>query len=333
MKAFKYTLPILSLLFAASCQLDKNDDILEVSNEVNEICILAGDVEGDLTTRAYPFVSDFGIRFFNTDTLGIFSMKDGKQQTYQMTFPVNAADGVGVTSFNFTGGGWFMSSDFQYQAYCPYNYDNKDATALPLFYVGQKQVGNNNLNNLSSYYFVTSERAAPTNNRLSLTLYCRNSIAWCSLAAPAVASYKKLYLCAEEEAFAAKNTYNLETATFGTPSVKTQAISLALENISANTVGQTLDLFMVVCPVNFTGKVLRVVLVDTNDNKYVSTFNGTKREFKSNGIRKIASADMTAFTLDNSFQIPDDGSSLLNDGITGSAPDFIPVGGSTNQPD
>lgn len=333
MKAIKYTLPILALLFAVSCQSDKNEDIFEASKEVNEINIQVRDVEGDLTTRAYSFVSDFGIRFFNTDTLGIFSMKDGKQQTYQMTFPVIAADGVGVTSFNFTGGGWYMSSDYQYQAYCPYNYDNKDATALPLIYVGQKQVGNNNLNNLSPYFFVTSERAAPTNNKLNLTLYCRNSIAWCSLAAPAVTSYKKLYLCAEEEAFVAKNTYNLETATFGTPLVKTQAISLSLENISANTVGQTLDLFMMVCPVNFTGKVLKVVLVDTSGNKYVSTYNGTKREFKSNGIRIIGSSDMTAFTLDNSFQIPDDGSSLLEDGITGSAPDFIQVGGSTNQPD
>lgn len=313
-------LPILLV----SCQ-SESDQENTFMNEVREIHVSVENMEEDLNTRAYPFVSDFDIRFFNTDTLGIFSLKDGKQQTYQMTFPVLAADGQAVKSFNFTGGGWYMSEEYQYQAYCPYNYDNRDATKLPLLYVGQKQIGNNNMDNLSPYFFVTSEASSPTNHKLSLSLTSRNNIARYILPAPAVASYKKLYLCAEEEVFAAKSTYNLEESSFGIPSKKTKATSLSLENISATSVGQELTLFMIVCPIDLTGKTLKIVLEDTNGNKYVSAYNG-KQNFKSNGMKSFLAADLAGFHLDNGFIIPDDGSSLINGGVTGSAEDFISVG-------
>lgn len=328
MKCYRWLSIIIPLL--VSCQGQNQELVDDHIREIDEINVSVEPIYDDVLTKAVPVYPGYSIKFFNTDTLGIFSIKDGKQATYQMTFPVDTQDENGVTSFSFTGGGWFMSEDYMYQAYSPYNYNNKKASEIPLSFIGQKQIGKDNLNLLGKYMFVTSEASAPVDHKLNITVVFRPTIARLALTLPVATTYKKVFLCADGDDFILESTYNMESSSFGTPKKCGKCVSLSLENVTTSQPNESVMMFMVVCPVDLTGKNLKVVIVDSSDNVYVANYTGAKvfNPGKAKGI--VIDGSTMSFVKDNSFILPDDGTA---DGISGTAPDFIPVGGSTSQPD
>lgn len=324
------SLLFLPLALVSCSSLEESNDLAEdVVKKIN--IVFEPLAEAEDVSRAIPTYngSTYSSTFFNTDTLGIFSLDAaGKQKTYQLTFPLSDVPAEGASSFSFDGGGWYMSTNYQYQAYAPYDYNNKDAKALPLNFIGQKQKGKDNMDLLGPFYFVTSAKASPdpSTHELSLSMGFRITVARIVLQMPATASYKKLYLVTDGD-FALQSTYNLETETIGENLLPSKGMCLNLESVSASA-GEEIMFFMCVCPVDLTGKTLDIVLVDSSDNKYVASYNG-KKAFNAARAKGISYADFAnGFALNNSYALPNVPETI--DGISGSAPDFITVGGSTN---
>lgn len=331
-----YIFPLIAVCaIICSCDDIASTDNLKETAEVDRIEVTYLPSYETHLTRAVP-QTDLSCLFYNTDTLGIFAFKDNEQTAYQLTFPINLPDGVGKSSFTFSGGGWYMDTNYKYQAYTPYNYNNKDASALPVDLVGQEQDGNDNLNLLGKYFLVVSSLSSPTEDHtLSISVSLQLALAKIRLDMPAAGSYKKLYFCSKNEDFVLRTTYNMLDGSFGATPIRSKAVSLNLKNISASSVGERKILYTVLCPVDLTGKDIDIVLVDSSDNIWVAKYNGYEgdKNFPKQAVTAIWPEDMGAWTKNNAYVLPDDGSYLLNSGVTGTADDFVLVGGTTPQAD
>lgn len=334
MKSFCKAVSLLFPSVLISCNNSLEGVDVDFDGDVQKIQVVFNPLQEieENGTRSIPsYNGTYSCLFFNTDTLGIFSFdKTEKQKSYQLTFPVDAP-AEGSSSFSFSGGGWYMSMDYLYQAYTPYNYNNKDATAIPLNFIGQKQSGKNNMDMLGPFYFATSQIAAPdpTTHDLKLSMSLKPNVARFLIKMPITGSLKKLYLITDGE-FALKSTYDMETETFGPNLQPSHGMCLNLESVNVKK-GEEIMFFMCICPVDLTGKKLDVALVDDIGNKYLASYGG-KKAFNATKAKGILYTDFDTtvannvygFVLNNSYVLPN--VPEITEGVSASAPDFNKVG-------
>lgn len=310
--------------FLISCSNDFEND----TKSVDTINVTIKSQIGQESTRSnvvFNSISDYSISLCKTDTLGFFSFNKAgtEQQAYQMAFPITEDD---VTSFTFTGGGWSMSSEYSYQAYTPFNYGNKKASELPVVMSGQKQNVNGSngykFSNLTSYYLMVSPKAAPVNGALSISMSPVISAIRMVATAPATATYTKMIMLSDNKDFITETTFNLETGAFNEPTKTSYTHSLTLDNIFVNQ-GEDLYLYTCIVPTRITSSEWKVVLVTSTGDQYVCTMTAYKG-YNMGGIKDIP---LTSFAK-QSIEIPAGEDAI--DGISGSADDFIPVGGTGN---
>lgn len=325
---------IASVLFCISaCAFSScsDNDIANQENYVDEIQVTLMPFDYEVGTRAQMTVSGGRtyFKFYSSDVLGFFSCLDNKQYSYQMAFPINDPSGEGVSSFSFDGGGWRMLDTYNYTAYLPFDYENKDAEKIPVSFVGQKQIGNNSSTSLNP--FMTCDQTKPVNNSLKMSMNFRSALLWIQVKVPEATTIKRAALYSEEDVFIVKSHFNLMSSPQAWDHSKdefSKTLSLGIEGLTTTTANSQIDLYMTACPTDkLVGKTLKLVLVNDSDETYVGSFTMSRALTIAGGAMITPSLTKTETPL----IVPQEGL----EGVTGSAGDFelVPVGGTTRQAD
>ena len=266
---------ILFPLFMEACSSDELDNtIVQEGNEISKIeAILSPFDVGETESRT---AFNFGSTSVDTpvwaegDIIGIYPSAGGDQ----LSFPI--IDGVGTKTCVFTGGGWALKAStatetYTYTAYSPFNrnyYMLEDNTALPISMLGQKQTGNNNSSHLGAYHIQIANGDTPTSGKISFKFKHKVAFVRMDIVAPCAATWKSITL-ESNATFTPQATMNLslDVPTI-TPVAQSNSVTLELENIKTTANDPSIIAYMVVLPVDFTGKTLTMKLTDSDDNIY-----------------------------------------------------------------
>ena len=210
-----------------------------------------------------------------TDTIGIFPSKGG-----QVEFPITEESISEDRKYAyFSGGGWALKGGYNYSAYYPYNFYNRDATAVPFSYAGQVQDGSDNRNHLSDYSLLIASPTPVNKGQIEFNLKNVGCLLKLTLTLPAVKTYTSLDLYADSEIIPIKKTYNILTADVAEKVVTTtNRLSFGLNNITATAAGQNVVLWVAFPTMNQPSKTLKAVLKDSQGYVYVGDVTKAKAD-------------------------------------------------------
>ena len=192
------------------------------------------------------------------DTIGIFPSKGG-----QVEFPIESEGGE--TSAKFDGGGWGLKTNYTYSAYYPFNFYNRQVTAVPLSYVGQKQNGTNELarRHLSNYAVMATPPVTVEDAALKFTLNHVGSIIILHLTMPEAATYTSAVLYTDSKVIPVMKTINLtDEQLTQTPTKMSDRLTIDLENVTTQTANQEIALWIAFPAVSESTHNLKVVVYD-----------------------------------------------------------------------
>ena len=131
-------LVLLSIVFAC----EREQDISKVEDSALERAVMKlSPYEGDADTKTTysPITGGFTFLWAEGDAVGIVSSEGS-----QLKFDIKE-EYFGKEEAVFDGRGFALLAGSRYASYCPFVSDyNLDPAAIPVSYVGQVQVGNNN---------------------------------------------------------------------------------------------------------------------------------------------------------------------------------------------
>lgn len=286
MKNISKTLFLLLLALTCSCTSDEEfQEIENVSESTQVMAILpdwnTGDSRTSITTGPYPTAPS--PVWVTGDSIGIYPDAGGDQ----LSFRINEG---GSKTCTFDGGGWAMKSS-SYTAYSPFkrNYYYKKKDALPINMLGQTQNGNDNADHLGAYDIQIAKGNKPEEGSLVFQFNRYVSLVRLEISAPKADTWSSVTL--ESDAlFTTEATMNLSLGTPSVTPVKTsKSVTLNIKNISTTNDNLSIITYMMLLPVDLTGKTLSVKLADTNNYVYenTATITNNKTNFAANSARWV----------------------------------------------
>lgn len=260
-----------------------NNEITEILATTSGFCL--DDFAGTRTTITMGSNSIENPVWAQNDTIGIYPTAGD-----QLSFPI--VDGVGTSTCTFDGGGWALKASSTYTAYSPFNrtyYSQKYNSALPISMLGQKQNGNDNTKHLGKYDIQIAKGQTPENGKISFAFEHKVCIVRMDLELPVATSWKSISLTSDAT-FTTEATMNLST---DVPTIKTKTsannITLSLNNVSTTEENKIVTAYMMLLPIDFTDKFLKIKITDRNENTYVSTATiiNDNRKFEEQKARWI----------------------------------------------
>ena len=269
---------IASAAFLVACS---SDDLVDDTNspvigqEVEHITVTLPDMEivsfDEAETRAEftKTINDKGETVFSFgwssgDILGVFPNKGA-----QVDFPIDEAY-VGTNSAEFDGGGWALKKGYSYAVYYPYDYYNRDKTAIPMNYIGQTQKKANDYSHLNAFNYFASNEAitADETGVLNFTVGYMGTIVYMPFTLPVDATLTEIRLISSDTPFITQANLDISglTPTF-TPTMESQTVSLKLNNIAV-TAGVESNFYMWILPRDFTGSKITAEIVTSDNNVY-----------------------------------------------------------------
>lgn len=297
MRNIQKALFLLLLAFVCSCTSD--EQLQEFSNvkESNKVTAILSDwnIEDSrtiITTGPYPTAPS--PVWVTGDSIGIYPDAGGDQ----LSFRINEG---GSKTCSFDGGGWAMKSS-SYTAYSPFKrsfyYEDKDA--LPISMLGQTQKGNDNADHLGTYDIQIAKGNKPEEGSLVFQFNRFVALARLEITAPKAATWASITL--ESDAlFTTEATMNLALETSTVTSVSTSnSVTLNLENVITTSDNLSIIAYMMLLPVDLTGKTLSVKLTDSESKTYSTNgaITNNKTIFAANAARWV-SAIFEAETIPN----------------------------------
>lgn len=200
----------MAVLSVACSRLEQTTDIMAGTDEIT--CI-------SLTIPPYEFTDDdvdtkvtihrdeaSKIHYYwaETDVVGIFP-SEGCQLYFSM------ADGVGTETVSFNGGGWAMKRDTDYYSYLPFVPDYYiDKEAIPLSYLGQKQIGNASETDgdVGEYCYMAAKGVFSEDSGILSFSYKKIGLLHRIIIPVPAGTYKSLTLNAGSDVIAYKGTFN-----------------------------------------------------------------------------------------------------------------------------
>lgn len=244
--------------------ISDNDEITKILATTSGFCM--DDFAGTRTTITMGSNSIENPVWAQNDTIGIYPTSGD-----QLSFPI--VDGVGTSTCIFDGGGWALKASSTYTAYSPFNrayYSRKYNSSLPISMLNQEQNGNDNTKHLGKYDIQIAKGQTPENGKISFAFEHRVCIVRMDLELPVAASWKSIKLISDAT-FTTEATMNLST---DIPSInaKTYAnsITLSLYNVKTTEENKTITAYMMLLPVDFTGKTLKIKVSDHYNNNYIA---------------------------------------------------------------
>lgn len=295
-----------SLLGLCSCTdnqvMTENQD-----DDVKSVGVRIAEIEGEISSRM-EVTDRMEYLWELTDTLGIFPSKGG-----QVEFPITEESVSNDRKYAFfTGGGWALKGGYSYSAYNPYNFYNRDATAIPFSYEGQVQTGTDNRKHLSAYTLLIAPPTTVQSGKIEFNLKNVGCLLRLDLTLPAAKTYKTLKLFADSEIIPVKKSFNILSSDISEKVISTSNhLTFGLKNITTTSANQQVRLWVSFPTMKQPSKTLKAVVTDSNGYVYVGDV--------------LVSKDGSAFYLDlarNSGKGVK-ASPILTDGFHGGIEDWV----------
>ena len=276
---------LLSLIYSCTADEFETPDV----KGFNKVTAILPDwnVE-DETTRTSITTGPYGTPpspvWVAGDSIGIYPDAGGDQ----LSFRINEG---GSKTCTFDGGGWAMKSS-SYTAYSPFDrsFYYQDKEALPISMTGQTQNGNDNADHLGAYDIQIAKGEKPQDGNLVFSFSRYVALARIEITAPKAATWTSVTLESDASfTTSAKMNLALETPTV-TPTATSNSVTLKLENVSTTSDNLSVIAYMMLLPVDLTGKTLTVTLTDSEGETYPSeaTVTNDKTNFTANAARWIS---------------------------------------------
>ena len=288
----------LSLLGLCSCTENQiaNENLNE---DVKSVGIRIAEIEEEVSSRMevtdrMEYLWEF------TDTLGIFPSKGG-----QVEFPITEESVSEDRKYAFfEGGGWALKGGYSYSAYNPYNFYNRDATAIPFSYEGQVQTGTDNRTHLSKYTLLIAPPTTVQSGKIEFNLKNVGCLLRLDLTLPEAKTYKSLKLYADSDIIPVKKTFNILTSDISEKVVSTSNhLTFGLDNITTTAPNQQIRLWISFPTMQQPNKTLKAVVTDSNGYVYVgSVFSNNGSEFYLDLARNKGKGVKASPVLTDGFQ-------------------------------
>ena len=259
-KFFKTTTALLALSALVACGEDAAmDDSLNLSNgkTLESISITGKDFQIDGATRSSVVISNSGVNFLweEGDVVGIFP-NTGDQVSFAMD------EGAGMQTATFNGGGWALKASSTYAAYYPHNFYNRDLTAIPVSYEGQRQDGNASTAHLGAYDFMAASVTTPSNGAVAFDMQHMGALVMLQTDLGEAKTLTNVALKATTPAFVEAGTIDLtamDPHIISTASTNIHNIPLDNFTVAYN---ETSTIYFMMAPTNLLGETLEVTLSD-----------------------------------------------------------------------
>ena len=312
-KALLFSAIAFALSFSACNDemMDNSTTPVDVGQEVKHVSVTLPDVvysSDDVDTRAEiikkpdpnnPSKEVFGFAWTSGDVLGVFPNKGA-----QVDFPIDEAY-VGTNSAEFDGGGWALKAGYTYAVYYPYDYYNRDKTAIPMSYLGQTQKKANDNSHLNAFNYFASNAAitADETGVLNFSVEYLGTIIWMPFTFSENLTLKEIRLVSDNLPFITQANLDISGPTpVVTPTAESQTISLKLNNIAVSA-GVQSNFYMWVLPRDYRESKLTAEVVTTNDDVYEVTLYpvGGNSELAKGSFKNLTRPNGTySFTLKGS---------------------------------
>lgn len=282
---------IALIIGAIGCSV--NDQVEEHEESLSIVFTAAPFQDGDrgIDTRTSVIPNEtytsYAFVWSAKDTVGIYP--DSGSQIY---FTMSNGEGVGTASFD--GGAWTCKEGHSFRSYYPFigNF-YLDETKIPVSFIGQKQVGNDNSDHFQKYDYMYTAVTTKDSGFLNFNYnhLITGVLPWVELPA---GHYTGLTLSLDEALFVTKGEYDL---TADSPAIvgKEFSNSLSIELDIAITSPDILKVYVPLAPMDMSGKTLTITITDENGREFQYTYNPSKR-YEASKIYRLRSA--TSFVDD-----------------------------------
>ena len=265
-KFLKTTTALLTLSALVACGEDAAmEDSLNLSNgkTLESISITGKDFQIDGATRSSVVISNSGVNFLLEagDVVGIFP-NTGDQVSFAMD------EGAGMQTATFNGGGWALKTSSTYAAYYPHNFYNRDLTAIPVSYEGQRQDGNASTAHLGAYDFMAASVTTPSNGAVAFDMRHMGALVMLQTDLGEAKTLTNVALKASTPAFVEAGTIDLTAMDpHITSTASTNIHNIPLDNFTV-AYNETSTIYFMMAPTNLLGETLEITLSD-EDGEYI----------------------------------------------------------------
>ena len=265
-KFFKTTTALLTLSALVACGEDAAmEESLNLSNgkTLESISITGKDFQTETGTRSSVVINNAGVNFLweAGDVVGIFP-NTGDQVSFAMD------EGAGMQTATFNGGGWALKASSTYAAYYPHNFYNRDLTAIPVSYEGQRQDGNASTAHLGAYDFMAASVTTPSNGAVAFDMQHMGALVMLQADLDEDKTLTNVALKASTPAFVEAGTIDLTAMNpHITSTASTNIHNIPLENFTV-AYNETSTIYFMMAPANLDGETLEITLSD-EDGEYI----------------------------------------------------------------
>ena len=275
----------ISLALTACQNLEKELDQERVYDKTITFSVSDFEINDSFDTRT-AIVSGNKFIWTANDTVGIFP-NNGSQVFFEMT------SGAGANTATFDGGGWDFKPSAVYRSYYPLIGEfYLDQTNIPVCFIGQKQVGNDNSEGIGPFDFMYTPATSAENGNLKFSYRHLCTIIKVKITLPE-GHYNKVMLMTGDPVLVENGHYDL-TAT--QPEIIGDTFSQSLSiDLDIDLPSNTQLVACIMCaPFDISGKTLTVVASDNQGYSY----SGIKSipanyPFKAQGIYPLNYSSVT----------------------------------------
>ena len=256
---------IIALLALTACEtetLDSNKQQENDSDKFGNVYITGKDFSWDENEARTSLNIEDGLAKFSWtpgDVVGILP-NEGEQGFFTIPEPEEGEQLTGEAEFD--GSLWSLKSESDYAAYYPFVEDfDADRTAVPIFYTGQKQVGNNNTAHLGSYDYMGTRPVKTTKNGgVSFDFDHVGALVLVKFIVPEAGTLlNSVTLRADSTVFTTVGTFDL-TSQEGFPVTATTTSDVMTMNVEYTTIAdnEEVSVYLMLAPVDLSDKNLNV---------------------------------------------------------------------------
>ena len=259
-KFFKTTTALLTLSALVACGEDAAmEESLNLGNgkTLESISITGKDFQVDGAMRSSVVISNSGVNFLweEGDVVGIFP-NTGDQVSFAMD------EGAGMQTATFNGGGWALKASSTYAAYYPHNFYNRDLTAIPVSYEGQRQDGNASTAHLGAYDFMAASVTTPSNGAVAFDMQHMGALVMLQTDLGEAKTLTNVALKGSTPAFVESGTIDLTAMDpHITSTASTNIHNIPLDNFTV-AYNETSTIYFMMAPANLDGETLEITLSD-----------------------------------------------------------------------
>lgn len=163
-----------------------------------------------------------------------------------------------------------------------------------------KETANASTTHLGAYDFMAASAVAPKEGNVTFAFKHLNSVLQLKLTMPRAATFRSLALTTDKNVLTEEATLNLKSEpTLLTTTKAVNTLILELENITTTANNQEITLYMMIPPVDLSGKELSAELLDSNGNSYSAALvaknfeAGKAYSFSATAAVSAATTDVT----------------------------------------